>query len=93
MAISHVDAGVNDGRDHPQDEAYALCDVHVKMRNEHIDREALNQNSKVIAESMMSDLLNALKMKLNAEPDLCKKKALYVRLGCRGDWPNIELPE
>ncbi|KAG6557130.1 hypothetical protein Mapa_001057 [Marchantia paleacea] len=36
--------------------------------------------------------LKALKYLLDGEKDLPGKKALYVRLGCRGDWPEIMPP-
>ncbi|CAM6094774.1 unnamed protein product [Calypogeia fissa] len=36
--------------------------------------------------------LRALKYLLMAEKDLPGKKSLYVRLGCRGDWPDIMPP-
>lgn len=36
--------------------------------------------------------LKALKYLLESEKDLPDKKSLYVRLGCRGDWPNIMPP-
>lgn len=36
--------------------------------------------------------LKALKYLLESEKDLPGKKNLYVRLGCRGDWPNIMPP-
>nr|VDD24470.1 unnamed protein product [Brassica oleracea] len=27
-----------------------------------------------------------------SDKGLPSKKSLYIRLGCRGDWPNIQLP-
>ncbi|KAL2634021.1 hypothetical protein R1flu_005500 [Riccia fluitans] len=36
--------------------------------------------------------LKALKQFLEAEKDLPGKKSLYVRLGCRGDWPDLMPP-
>lgn len=36
--------------------------------------------------------LKALKYLLESEKGLPDKKSLYVRLGCRGDWPNIMPP-
>ncbi|CAD6212198.1 unnamed protein product [Miscanthus lutarioriparius] len=36
--------------------------------------------------------LVALKQLTLADKKLAGKKSLYIRLGCRGDWPNIEPP-
>lgn len=36
--------------------------------------------------------LRALKYLLESDKELAGKKSLYVRLGCRGDWPNIAPP-
>ncbi|XP_039121295.1 probable inactive shikimate kinase like 2, chloroplastic [Dioscorea cayenensis subsp. rotundata] len=36
--------------------------------------------------------LSALKQLLLSDKQLTGKKSLYIRLGCRGDWPNIKPP-
>ncbi|XP_031501943.1 probable inactive shikimate kinase like 2, chloroplastic [Nymphaea colorata] len=36
--------------------------------------------------------LSALKRLILSDKQLPGKKSLYIRLGCRGDWPNIEPP-
>ncbi|XP_049362510.1 probable inactive shikimate kinase like 2, chloroplastic [Solanum verrucosum] len=44
--------------------------------------------SKAVAQAVLS----ALKRLILADKDLPGKKSLYVRLGCRGDWPDIKPP-
>ncbi|XP_073298894.1 probable inactive shikimate kinase like 2, chloroplastic [Primulina huaijiensis] len=44
--------------------------------------------SKTIAQA----LLSALKRLILSDKNIPDKKSLYIRLGCRGDWPDIKLP-
>ncbi|KAJ7569327.1 hypothetical protein O6H91_01G073100 [Diphasiastrum complanatum] len=44
------------------------------------------------AESASEGCLRALKYLLDADKELPGKKNLYIRLGCRGDWPDIMPP-
>ena len=45
------------------------------------------------AEAAATETLEALRGLLAREGQtLCSKKALYVRLGCRGDWPDLQPP-
>ncbi|KAM3397228.1 putative inactive shikimate kinase like 2, chloroplastic [Capsicum galapagoense] len=44
--------------------------------------------SKAVAQAVLS----ALKRLILADKDLPGKKSLYIRLGCRGDWPEIKPP-
>ena len=36
--------------------------------------------------------LRALKCFLEYDKELPGKKSLYIRVGCRGDWPNLQPP-
>nr|AFK33503.1 unknown [Lotus japonicus] len=42
--------------------------------------------------SVAQACLRALKQLILSDKKLPGKKSLYIRLGCRGDWPNIEPP-
>ncbi|KAI5071681.1 hypothetical protein GOP47_0013932 [Adiantum capillus-veneris] len=44
------------------------------------------------AQPVAEGCLRALKYLLESDKELAGKKNLYVRLGCRGDWPNIMPP-
>lgn len=63
-------------------EAYAQADVVVALGG-------WDENS---AKPAAEGALRALKVLLEADKELPSKKSLYVRLGCRGDWPNIMPP-
>ncbi|KAK4261480.1 hypothetical protein QN277_004471 [Acacia crassicarpa] len=44
------------------------------------------------AKSVAQACLSALKQLILSDKKLPGKKSLYIRLGCRGDWPNIKPP-
>ncbi|TKY70054.1 inactive shikimate kinase like 2 [Spatholobus suberectus] len=44
------------------------------------------------AKSVAQACLSALKQLIRSDKKLPGKKSLYIRLGCRGDWPNIKPP-
>ncbi|KAE8779079.1 shikimate kinase [Hordeum vulgare] len=62
--------------------AYAKADVVVKLGG--WDPE--------YTQAVAQGCLVALKQLTLADKKLAGKKSLYIRLGCRGDWPNIEPP-
>ncbi|CAN6305740.1 unnamed protein product [Urochloa humidicola] len=62
--------------------AYAKADVVVKLGG--WDPE--------YTRAVAQGCLVALKQLTLADNKLAGKKSLYIRLGCRGDWPNIEPP-
>ncbi|BAT99649.1 hypothetical protein VIGAN_10114200 [Vigna angularis var. angularis] len=44
------------------------------------------------AKSVAQACLSALKQLILSDKKLPGKKSLYIRLGCRGDWPNVKPP-
>lgn len=44
------------------------------------------------AQTVAQACLSALKQLISSDKKLPGKKSLYIRLGCRGDWPNIKPP-
>ncbi|RWR86815.1 Shikimate kinase/Threonine synthase-like protein 1 [Cinnamomum micranthum f. kanehirae] len=44
------------------------------------------------AQTVAQACLSALKQLIISDKKLPGKKSLYIRLGCRGDWPNIKPP-
>ncbi|KAL8112716.1 hypothetical protein AgCh_020144 [Apium graveolens] len=63
-------------------QAYSNADVVVKLGGWDADY------SKKVAQASLS----ALKSLILSDKKLPGKKGLYIRLGCRGDWPNINPP-
>ncbi|KAG6504096.1 hypothetical protein ZIOFF_036425 [Zingiber officinale] len=62
--------------------AYSNADVVMKLGGWDSDR------ARVVAQACLS----ALKQLTLSDKQLTGKKSLYVRLGCRGDWPDIAPP-
>ncbi|KAB1216074.1 putative inactive shikimate kinase like 2, chloroplastic [Morella rubra] len=62
--------------------AYSNADVVVKLQGWDDDY------TKSVAQASLS----ALKQFVLSDKKLPGKKSLYIRLGCRGDWPNIKPP-
>ncbi|KAL6183695.1 hypothetical protein ACLB2K_045106 [Fragaria x ananassa] len=73
-----------EARSHIQDGgvAYSNADVVVKLQGWDAD------HVKTVAQACLS----ALKQLVLSDKKLPGKKSLYIRLGCRGDWPNIKPP-
>ncbi|XP_020978418.1 probable inactive shikimate kinase like 2, chloroplastic isoform X1 [Arachis ipaensis] len=62
--------------------AYTNADVVVKLQGW----------DPAYAKSVAQACLSALKQLILSDKKLPGKKSLYIRLGCRGDWPNIKPP-
>nr|XP_009389081.1 PREDICTED: probable inactive shikimate kinase like 2, chloroplastic [Musa acuminata subsp. malaccensis] len=73
-----------EARRHVQDGrlAYSNADIVMKLGGWEPDQ------SRVVAQACLS----ALKQLTLSDKQLTGKKSLYVRLGCRGDWPDIKPP-
>lgn len=65
-----------------ENQAYAMADVVVKLAG-------WNSNA---ARPAAQGCLRALKCLIESDKELPGKKSLYIRMGCRGDWPNIQPP-
>ncbi|KAH9621084.1 hypothetical protein KSS87_008688 [Heliosperma pusillum] len=63
-------------------QAYSKADVVVKLHGWD------PTHAKIVAQASLS----ALKQLILSDKKLPGKKSLYIRLGCRGDWPNIKPP-
>lgn len=61
---------------------YSNADTVIKLQGRSAD------NAKSVAQASLS----ALKQLILSDKELPGKKSLYIRLGCRGDWPNIKPP-
>uniref|UniRef100_A0A803PRB5 CS domain-containing protein n=2 Tax=Cannabis sativa TaxID=3483 RepID=A0A803PRB5_CANSA len=74
-----------EAKKHVQDggSGYSKADVVVKFQGCDTDHHA---------KSLAQACLSALKQLILADKKLPGKKSLYIRLGCRGDWPNIKPP-
>ncbi|PON85409.1 Shikimate kinase/gluconokinase [Trema orientale] len=82
--LADEDSAKEEARKHIQDgrSAYSKADVVVKFQGWDADH----------AKSLAQACLSALKQLILSDKKLPGKKSLYIRLGCRGDWPNIKPP-
>eukprot|EP00210_Caulerpa_lentillifera_P000467 g450.t1 len=89
-----IDLG-DESRSKPQDEAYSQCDIRLKIRarNNHLLADKDHTDASKLASAILPQLLSAIKSKLKEDQDLCTKKGLYIRMGSRGDWPNMKPPD
>ncbi|CAN1256561.1 Probable inactive shikimate kinase like 2, chloroplastic [Linum perenne] len=78
------DTAQEEARRNMQDSSsgYSKADVVVKLQGWDPDH----------AKSVAQASLSALKRLILSDKELPGKKSLYVRLGCRGDWPDIKPP-
>lgn len=65
----------------PQREAYELSEVRVVVSKGKDDYE-----------SVADRVMDGIKTLLDADAEICGRKNLYIRFGCRGDWPNLQPP-
>lgn len=70
-----------------QRDAYGMAELHMKVRRDPGVSEA--DTGKALAGEVLDRLCNLLE----GNVDIPKKKSLYVRLGARGDWPDLREPE
>lgn len=74
--------------------AYANADVHIKL-----DRDVAALPEKTAAAALALKVMGSVEalldrsFKIAGDKGLPFKKRLYVKLGCRGDWPEIQPPE
>jgi hypothetical protein len=77
----------------PQRGAYELSELHLELDPE------VTKSPEETAQSLVEPILTAVEALLQREfaetttMDYPGRKNLYMKLGCRGDWPNIQSPE
>ncbi|GLT58547.1 hypothetical protein SLA2020_314320 [Shorea laevis] len=78
------DSAKEEARRHFQDSSlgYSNAEVVIKLQGWDADH----------AKSVAQASLSALKRLILSDKNLPGKKSLYIRLGCRGDWPDIKPP-
>jgi len=67
----------------PQRDAYELSEIRVVVKDYSSDFDG-----NVVA----AQVLSGIKQLVDSDDQLCGKKNLYVRFGCRGDWPDLAPP-
>lgn len=70
-----------------QRDAYGMAELQMKVRRDPGVSEA--ETGRALAGEVLDQLCNLLE----DNEDVPKKKSLYVRLGARGDWPDLRDPD
>jgi len=75
--------------DAPQREAYQQAEIRIALAKD---------NSEVMtpvemAEAVVDQILQQVTELVKKDEDLCGKKGVYMKFGCRGDWPDLQPPD
>mmetsp|Transcript_33941 Transcript_33941/g.47021 ORF Transcript_33941/g.47021 Transcript_33941/m.47021 type:complete len:289 (+) Transcript_33941:64-930(+) len=81
-----LDDGSEGSEDLPQREVYQQAEIQLKVA------PAAERSGEEWTASMVKAALSGIKTMLDADEQITGKKSLYVRLGCRGDWPEFKPP-
>lgn len=73
----------------PQREAYGQAELHIRIAQSDVDTLTTEQ----IAGGAVPQILGAIDQLITQDPNLCGKKGVYVKFGCRGDWPDLQMPD
>lgn len=80
-----IDDGTGEAEDAPQRGAYGQSEIHLKVS------DTIKWDEETAAD-VANQALQGVKKYVDSDQHLCGKKSLYIRLGCRGDWPDLKPP-
>ena len=46
-----------------------------------------------VAEALLEQIMQRAAELVKKDQDLCGKKGVYMKFGCRGDWPDLQPPD
>lgn len=75
--------------DAPQREAYQQAEVRIALAKHSSEVMTPGQ----MAEAVVEQILQQVTELVRKDEDLCGKKAVYMKFGCRGDWPDLQPPD
>lgn len=75
--------------DAPQREAYEQAEIRIAIAKDDSDLLLPAQ----MAEALMEQILQRVTELVKRDEDLCGKKSVYMKFGCRGDWPDLKPPD
>ena len=73
----------------PQREAYQQAEIHIAIAKD--DSEAMTPPQ--VAEALIEQIMQRVAELVKKDEDLCGKKGVYMKFGCRGDWPDLQPPD
>ncbi|KAL3132411.1 hypothetical protein ABBQ32_008971 [Trebouxia sp. C0010 RCD-2024] len=75
--------------DAPQREAYEQAEIRVVIAKD--DSEVMTVPQ--VAQALLEQILQRVTELVRKDEDLCGKKGVYMKFGCRGDWPDLQPPD
>ncbi len=75
--------------DAPQREAYQHAEIRIAVAKDESDVMMPSQMAKALTEQILQQVAELVKQ----DEDLCGKKGVYMKFGCRGDWPDLQPPD
>lgn len=73
----------------PQREAYQQAEIRVAIAKD--DSEVMTVPQ--VASALLEQILQRVAELVKKDEDLCGKKGVYMKFGCRGDWPDLQPPD
>ena len=75
--------------DAPQRQAYEQADIRIAIAKD----ESEVMTPAQIANAISNQVLQRVAEIVKKDEDLCGKKGVYMKFGCRGDWPDLQPPD
>ena len=73
----------------PQRDAYQQAEVHIAVAKDSSEE----MTPAAIADAILDQVLQRVAELVKKDEDLCGKKGVYMKFGCRGDWPDLQPPD
>lgn len=73
----------------PQREAYQQAEIRIAIAKDDSDAMTAPQ----VAEALLEQIMQQVAELVKKDEDLCGKKGVYMKFGCRGDWPDLQPPD
>ena len=84
-----ADDGWQKEPDAPQREAYEQAEIRVAVAKD--DSEIMTPAQ--MADAILDQVFQQVGELVMKDQDLCGKKGVYMKFGCRGDWPDLQPPD
>ena len=73
----------------PQRDAYQQAEVHIAVAKDSSEE----MTPAAVADAILDQVMQRVADLVKKDEDLCGKKGVYMKFGCRGDWPDLLPPD